>query len=496
MSDVSALIASLPSDITNGLPGHNTHSETYKAIFEELARGTSTWVPLSRHGAQKGGAFDNTAAISSAIEEAQETGAPGVVDDIIDADDEHLHMEGRVDFVDKDLIGQGPDNTIFEMHEAGAGIDFNEYYATRQYTGLSGHFGVWGGPGADAGIATTPLAIGLRVNARFSNIHSFYADPSNGINLLLTTLQNSMLDTIWCADAAVNTRFDAGCSSNLFAKGEMLGARQSNLEFRAVLPSTPGQFSYNLNNIVQDTIIEGSYESTQHMVHATASHMNMLRKCWITNNAFAGGSPPTAMDQLVLAEATESVQAQLVITDPTINGNNAADVGVAGESGGRIFLDGGTFANLPLGMRGDVRVGRWPWMFSSVTQWIDYAGLFPSIPMTEIGTLEAHIVEDLVQNILVAYERGGAHFAMLLDALGTMRLGDGSSSADTFVGRTAPGTWGTASAAHVLRTGRGSTGSRPSAVTVGSGASYFDTTLAKPIWSDGAVWRLADGTAA
>jgi putative cofactor-binding repeat protein len=39
------------------------------------------------------------------------------------------------------------------------------------------------------------------------------------------------------------------------------------------------------------------------------------------------------------------------------------------------------------------------------------------------------------------------------------------------------------------------TGSRPSAVTVGAGAQVYDTTLSKPIWSDGTVWRDAAGTA-
>lgn len=43
--------------------------------------------------------------------------------------------------------------------------------------------------------------------------------------------------------------------------------------------------------------------------------------------------------------------------------------------------------------------------------------------------------------------------------------------------------------------GRYSTGGRPSAATVGSGAMIYDTTLSKPVWSDGAVWRDAAGTA-
>lgn len=44
-------------------------------------------------------------------------------------------------------------------------------------------------------------------------------------------------------------------------------------------------------------------------------------------------------------------------------------------------------------------------------------------------------------------------------------------------------------------TGRGATGSRPSASTVGDGAQWYDQTLNKPIWSDGTVWRDAAGVA-
>ena len=40
------------------------------------------------------------------------------------------------------------------------------------------------------------------------------------------------------------------------------------------------------------------------------------------------------------------------------------------------------------------------------------------------------------------------------------------------------------------------TATRPSAVTLGDGAMIYDTTINKPIWSDGAVWRDATGTAA
>jgi hypothetical protein len=38
------------------------------------------------------------------------------------------------------------------------------------------------------------------------------------------------------------------------------------------------------------------------------------------------------------------------------------------------------------------------------------------------------------------------------------------------------------------------TGGRPSAAAVGEGAYYYDSTLDKPIWSNGSVWKDAAGT--
>jgi len=46
-----------------------------------------------------------------------------------------------------------------------------------------------------------------------------------------------------------------------------------------------------------------------------------------------------------------------------------------------------------------------------------------------------------------------------------------------------------------FKTGLNTTANRPSAASVGAGSQFYDTTLSKPIWSDGAVWRDAAGTA-
>jgi len=44
-----------------------------------------------------------------------------------------------------------------------------------------------------------------------------------------------------------------------------------------------------------------------------------------------------------------------------------------------------------------------------------------------------------------------------------------------------------------IRSGAAVTGSRPSASTAGAAAMFYDTTLGKPIWSNGSVWKDATG---
>jgi hypothetical protein len=47
----------------------------------------------------------------------------------------------------------------------------------------------------------------------------------------------------------------------------------------------------------------------------------------------------------------------------------------------------------------------------------------------------------------------------------------------------------------VVNSGDSTTANRPNAVIAGTGGMWFDTTLHKPIWSDGSIWRDATGTA-
>lgn len=54
--------------------------------------------------------------------------------------------------------------------------------------------------------------------------------------------------------------------------------------------------------------------------------------------------------------------------------------------------------------------------------------------------------------------------------------------------------WRYVRAGTAVQTGAVASGSRPAAATAGAGAMVFDTTLNKPVWSDGTNWRDATGT--
>lgn len=70
---------------------------------------------------------------------------------------------------------------------------------------------------------------------------------------------------------------------------------------------------------------------------------------------------------------------------------------------------------------------------------------------------------------------------------GRLYWSSGSAALDTTLERTAAGTL-SVGAGHALRTGRAVTASRPSAVTVGAGAMFYDTTLGSLLTSNGTVW--------
>jgi len=82
-----------------------------------------------------------------------------------------------------------------------------------------------------------------------------------------------------------------------------------------------------------------------------------------------------------------------------------------------------------------------------------------------------------------------------LDGNGIMRWGAGGASATDVAMLRGGANVLALGADDCFRTGVNTTANRPVAGSVGEGSMFFDSTLNKPIWSDGAVWRDAAGTA-
>jgi len=76
---------------------------------------------------------------------------------------------------------------------------------------------------------------------------------------------------------------------------------------------------------------------------------------------------------------------------------------------------------------------------------------------------------------------------------GVLTFSSGVAAQDTQLSRVAAGVLAVG-LDDCLRTGRNVTGSRPAADAAGQGAQFYDTTLSKPVWSDGTNWRDAAGT--
>jgi hypothetical protein len=442
----------LPEDLTGGPPwppGSEGHIAHHEEIHAQLNAGLSEYVNFAKYGGVADGVTDNTAAIQAAVDEAVATGKAGVIAPIHPDTADHFLVMGRVNFHDRILVGRGPNATVFEMGHADAGFDFVEFGEPGTPTGHSHSFAVWGGPGLGAGIATRPLIVGSTVSSRFSNIHSWYAHPTSGINFLCLATQNTMFDTIYCADAAENLRLDAGCSYNLFSKCEFVGGHTYNVGFRqsAEYPNPPSQFAYNAHNCIENSIFEGPSSTTDQFVYHVAGAMNHLRQCALgVNSVYFGYPVPTAMASTIYTAPAESAQSTLVAEDQWLNGEDLAGlVGFHAENGSTIWIRGGVIQKIPTVFKGNIRIQEWPRMLTTAgsTEWVDTSTVFPNTPFQELPTYQIQYAEDAAATVRSILIRGEGHTRWSINAAGAMSAGSGAAAQDTgLLGRTAANEWG------------------------------------------------------
>lgn len=99
------------------------------------------------------------------------------------------------------------------------------------------------------------------------------------------------------------------------------------------------------------------------------------------------------------------------------------------------------------------------------------------------------------QNSTIQFKYAGANKWQIYNGAGNdlyIRDMAGAVMALQFI--TGAGVTGQAKFSGTVKTGAAATASRPSASTAGAGAMFYDTTLGKPIWSNGTAWTDATGT--
>jgi hypothetical protein len=90
-----------------------------------------------------------------------------------------------------------------------------------------------------------------------------------------------------------------------------------------------------------------------------------------------------------------------------------------------------------------------------------------------------------------------AQYRFSSDTSGLLRWSSGTVASETNLYRMTSGGLKTDGVLHVggvLRPGVYTTALRPTAATAGVGGMVYDSTLSKPVWSDGTAWRDATGT--
>jgi len=218
----------------------------------------------------------------------------------------------------------------------------------------------------------------------------------------------------------------------------------------------PQAVRLNQPNTFQTAVVINQSDATKHALDVNTDNgmgLGLLSRFVVENS---GGARAIDID-------FRNVVVRIGSTDPAQDGGSSAlyfesPAGTAAYSALVVFLPGSTTPTFLISSQGDLIIQ----------------------PVTSIA--------------LEIRTAGDANDHLRISNLGTISWGAGGASAlDTTLSRTAPSVL-SLGADDVLVTGLNVTASRPSASTVGQGAQFYDTTLHKPIWSDGTNWRDASGT--
>lgn len=432
-------------------------------------------------------AANNDAAFASACQEAFDAGGGAVLLPRLLKIDAPAVVPHSVDLIGLGgLPGTHAASEIFCV-SAGSGIRF----------GLDTAFlGIVGSGGSRSGgfrvngnhIALLPMrcASGSR---KYSKI---VVENSAQDGLEIAATQNSLFEMVEVNSSdRDNFVLDKGAGANHFVKCESHTAGRSHLAFRATGVGAGG-VAYPLFNVIDNMIMEYTESTSGPMVQHGAGLMNRLVNCQIVSDH----PLITMIDPAIVRIAKDYVvasepQISIMVLDSSHIQSNGGDADLAG-------IDVGGEAELYLiGSLGVAGVGI---MLRTATGAIvhdesttTFIGISPFIRLdgneftirraTRTRMLSTRPASELAHQVL---QDGDSIARYNLYGNGTIWYSPGNAGIDTNWYRKASGCVGTD---QTIGTGTFATGALPAAATVGAGAMAYDTTLQKPVWSNGSLWK-------
>jgi hypothetical protein len=441
------------------------------------------------------------------------------------------------------LEGAGRWTTIIRLTSSGATVSWGPVTAGTdtpiRLPGYLAHFQIDG-----QGIADVCLTIGALASPTGWNVELRDAAVDC---LRLNQVQNGEFFR-WQTSEAVRycINFDYGANGNNFFGAYVTKAETALVNFGGAVPSGIGSANGPGRNVFWGSYLERPEAAMTSLVRAESGRQNSfvdtrinadvpttldplplvdivaagaagtVQQLTFTRCRFAGNGTtdvyplkqvsgtPVAFDRCVFASTldTATVWMQTTVdvwmfannfeTSPTTM-HTTGDEKILAVPGsvGRVMLPDGTVSNPALAFGSDPTVGHQ--LFATGVLALVAAGKVWRVDGTNGGRLINTGFGTATTQAMVQRVTGDTQDRFARLANGQMRWGPGDAAADVTMERISSGTLGVG-AGHSIRTGRAATGSRPSASTVGSGAMFYDTTLSKPIWSDGAAWRDATGT--
>ena len=445
-------------------------------------------VPMVASGAAADGVTDDTAAINSALQQIRAGGggtlslARGVT-----------CFSGLIDVPDGvQLVGHGSGKSgpasVLKATASNAQVRFGS-----GVSGVGNRGGTSGGFVIDGnGVATNPLRLKLSVQRHFQSIDVLRA-AQDGI--YIEYAQNNSFLGVNVEDCGrYGWVLDNGAGGNAFYRCEGNACGVAQIAFLQTGTDSLAKVGYAVptHNGFHHCIFERPGPgSTKTLLHA-AGLFNKLDDCVI-----AGPEANTAHNVVEMSYDGVNLCGPLTMSGGFVQGNTSYCTGFKISNGAALLLrERPSLTNLLAGFNLDTgaNLDYDNFKLSSVTSTFVGSGAYNSFARYRVfAPLEVtrYGAADIAME--VAWTDNFPRYRMMGDGSLNWFPGTGYTS-DTTLSRTAPGVLAIG-ATNVFKTGRGATASRPSASAVGAGANFFDTTLNRPIWSNGSSWVDASGAA-